>query len=723
MKLVTPKGQLELPQDFLLTMERTNPLLSDQGDATIPASLPATPHNLAIFGHKDRIDLANIYENKTEAILTVGPVQKRGKLVIDTISRADGIEASFAIDSSDLYVTAKDKSLKEIFNDVYEQRNTTAIWASHLFGVYGSGSMSYDYNVFPVAVSPFKTGKDVRFQFNNEIKDGGFEYEARNVRDGDNEVTVPEGYGLAPFLRLHRALDILFGQLGYQVVDNCFSGTPYNRIVLLHNCADALCNPDHKLYYRDLVPSCTLSDFLDWLLAKFHAQPVVDSEARTVRVSFMEDMIGEDADTDLTGKIEGGWKVTLQPKKRIILTPSVSVAEDEEEKEENVPGVETLTRPAAKTAQEFNEKYGDYVEVDETAFAGIGSTPPTVSACTVLRKSIGVFYAVEINPQNALQTAKRLGTNFFAYDRGNSDETESFDQQDVIPAMVIGISGKTDVCPYIGERSHYHTAIDGEKEKAEQKIMVAQFRFSSDFVFKTTGTTQKYIPNAVTGGVTLDWSLTNESMYNDFWKAYNELLLNQAPHLTARLKTTAGRLLGVDMAMPKLCDGQMLLPVSASGSVGELPLLVDAEFILSKHFANGIIDPTFPPSQTNGLVWSITSDSADIVQNTFDSHRWDIWDQCLIDHGYDPVECDPTNNAVTLVSGLVNFGTNTIQVGPPSFAGEVRVVRVPATVDLTCNIEATVILTAEEIGWNYYDSLWDTYATFTLTAVSHNLSL
>ena len=103
MKLVTPQGQLDLPEDFSLTIERTNPLLSDEGDRSIPVTLPATPKNLAILGHKERIDRAYRYTNKVDAILQVGPVQKRGQLVIDSVQRHGGIDAVFAIDNSDLY--------------------------------------------------------------------------------------------------------------------------------------------------------------------------------------------------------------------------------------------------------------------------------------------------------------------------------------------------------------------------------------------------------------------------------------------------------------------------------------------------------------------------------------------------------------------------------------------------------------------------------------------
>ena len=50
------------------------------------------------------------------------------------------------------------------------------------------------------------------------------------------------------------------------------------------NCSDCLCNPTATLYYRDLVPSCTLSDFLTWLNNKFHVQPVMNNSTRRVKL-------------------------------------------------------------------------------------------------------------------------------------------------------------------------------------------------------------------------------------------------------------------------------------------------------------------------------------------------------------------------------------------------------------------------------------------------------
>ncbi len=727
MKLITRKGELDIPVDFRMTMERTNPFLSDQGDASVPASLPATPRNIAALGHKNRIDSAEIYTNVEEAILKVGPLQKRGQLVIDTISSDDGIDASFAIDSSDLYVKMKDKSLKKIFDEVSETFNSTAQAVSHLYGIYSTGNMSYNYNVFPVAVSPYETDgsggkKTLRYQLVNEPTANGLVYESRTVHDGDKEVIVPEGYGIAPFLRLSNVLDILFVQLGYTVTYNVFNYRDLKYIVLLHNCADCLCNPDHKIYYRDLVPSCTVAEFLNWLLAKFHAQPIVDSEARTVRILLMEDMLGGEVDIDLTKHIEGRWKVTLQPKKRIVLTPSVTVAGEDDDDEEG--SLESLTRPAAATVNEFVEKYGEYIEVDEDDWCTLTTDSPAVMGCVVLRTATGEFHALEINPKTGLQQTRRLGTNHFAYDRGNSDDTEPFEQKDTIPAMLCGhglVTGaKKDVVPFIGECIHFHTSINGENEKDSQNIMVAQFRFNVYFAARTTGTTQKFIPrDASVGGVSLSFALTVEDMYSLFWRLYNELLLNQVPHLSARVMTSAARLMGADMALLKMADGQLLIPVKVSGSIGDLPVLADAEFILNKRFPQGIADTVYPPAEANGLVWRIEDDTNAVVEKVFVEHKWDIWNQCLKAHGIDdPGLCDPVDDGVVLTGSSINYDSTILNVGPPTYLGELRVVKENVTVRLECTVTAKIIQSGESLYYSNYDTLWPFFITYTLVAVS-----
>ena len=650
MRLLTKEGQLDLPKDFSLTMERTNPLLSGEGDATIPATLPSSSRNLAALGHRERIDRANRYTNKVDAILQVGPVQKRGQLVIDTMHRREGIDASFAIDNSDLYVSGKGKTLKALLEaaDKKETFGRVEAVVDIMQDVY-EGDDTRDYIVFPVAIAPYDDNGTDTYQFNNEVNIISLNahelvYNARYVHEGDIQMAVPVGYGIAPFLKLHRLLACLFEAMGYTVAYNCFAEN-YPNIAVVHNCSDCLCNPTATLYYKDMAPSCTLSEFLDWLLAKFHAQPVVDSEAKTVRIVIMEDMLAETPDDDVTDRIEGDWKVQLNPKKRIVLTPT-----------NDLEG----TAPATDTFDKLMDKYGSFVAVDEAEFRNL-----TVADCLILRKATGQFYALKRDAATGETVKALLGTNHFTYDRDNSDETEDFSQDDSMPLMLCGTkSGSFDVVPFIGERLNAHTAYEDKEESTDQKIIVVQYKNDADNLhYWTTGTTQRHIPTKDGHSeLTLPFGLTNYEMYGTFWQRYNDLLLNHATHVSARLRITVGAFIGMDMSRPQLCDGQPLLPVNASAQLSDKMGMAEAEFVINKAF-DGDSDTPITPSAWNGLHWQLRfTDDDTLVELT--------WQQVVNDwetNNHIPT----TGDNMTGYSVIITDATDPIYLGPPAYEGQV----------------------------------------------------
>lgn len=628
MKLVTSNGQLDLSRDFGLTIERNNPFLSNEGDASIPASLPSSSKNLAVINHLERIDRFNTYLNKTDAILQVGPVQKRGSLVIDTVHRREGIAASFAIDSSDLYVKSKQKKLKEIFADWnggvgYKETFDSVDEACKIMQtIYADGNENGDYLIFPVAIAPYETGdgddKVTEYQFNNEDSNGSLVYDERVVREGDINMLVPQGYGVAPFLKLNRMLQRLFECLGYTVTYNCFDEEFYNNLVIVHNCSDCLVRPE--LHYADLVPSCTLSEFLEWLLAKFHVQPIVNSETRHVRIVKMDavlNYITGNYDMDISGLVEGDWTVQLNPSKRIVLTPTCEIEG---------------TEPAAETFDKLIAKYDFFVDCNESQYASLTGANPAVQDCLIRRKATGMFYLLERRLDNGEIDLHNLGSNYFTYDRENSDETEAFSQADVMPMMWIGENQKT--APFIGERIHRHTSYKGSTDDSEQKIIVVQAYTAQKYLaFHTSATTQKYLPYM--GGNTgheFAFGLDNYSMHFNFWSRYNSLLLHNPVHLTGKVKLNIAQFLGMDMSTLKLCNGQRLLPVKASARIGDKIGLTEVEFINSEFALRGG-DTAIQPSQAPRLRWS----RATYDQNVpFDEAAFcqGLYNQMIIDYPY-----------------------------------------------------------------------------------------
>lgn len=599
MDLTTPNGQLDLPSDFSLELERTNPLMSDQGDASVPATLPSSPRNLAVLGHLERIDHAvsfNPYLNKVEAIMQVGPVQKRGQLVIDTVHRTKGIDASFAIDSSDLYATAKKKSLKDIFAEynygdgMKETFESVQAACEAMQDIYVNGNPDGDYLIFPVAIAAYETGdgdeKTTTYQFNNEDSGGGnLVWQERIVREGDINMLVPNGYGIAPFLKLNRMLQRLFECLGYTVTYNIFDELGNDKIVIVHNCSDCLVRP--TLLYADLVPSCTLSEFLDWLLAKFHVQPIVDSETKTAKIVSMERLLNSvtgNYDMDISDLVEGDFKLQLNPSKRIVLTPTCEIEG---------------TKPAEETFDKLINKYGFFVDVDEAQFASLTTDNPYTQDCLVRRKATGMFYLLERRLDNGAIEPHELGSNYFTYDRDNSDETEAYSQSDTMPRMWVGDNAK--VAPFIGERIHRHTSYKGKADDSEQKIIVVQaYTLNKYLGFPTSGTTQQYLPRVDGLSVDFHFGMDNYSMHLNFWQHYNATLLNNPLHLIGRVRYSIDQFLRMDMSAMKLCRGQRLIPVSASARLGQKMSLAEAEFIRYE-LLDG--DSPFLPSSRPNLHW------------------------------------------------------------------------------------------------------------------------
>lgn len=590
MKLTTANGQFDLPQDFNITMERTNPIMSDQGDASVPATLPASSNNLEILQHRNRIDRARRYVNKIDAFLEVGPVQKHGKLVIESVDADEGIDASFAIDNSDLYAQSKNKTLKEIFADMKQTFTSIEEAVAEMAHIYGGDTPgNEDYTIFPVAVAPYEdeSGNQV-WQYNNEITEKGvLVYEARGVREDDILMSVPKGYGVAPFLKLYRLIDLLFDCLGYRVTYNCFVDEEYRGLTIVHNCSDCLVRPE--LHYSDMVPSCTLHDFMEWLLAKFHVQPIVDSNAMEVKIVAMETMLEGEPDADISGKMEGSPTVIHSPSSRIVLQPTNNLDN---------------TTPAAETFDQLIAKHGAYMAMYEPLFAALNGSNPQFIGGLLLRKSTGVFYEQGLRLIDAKPVLNPVGTNHFVYDRANSEETEDFSQADVMPLMLC--DEKTHrVAPYIGDRIHYHTGYKDKKEDGRQDIILVRAYTSRNTAYRTTGTTQQHIPDTANSGISFGYDLTTYGLYNRFWSHYNEILLNNKTKVGAKLLMGVAEFMQFNMATPKLCQGQRLLPEKISASLGSRMSLSEGEFVLLQQFEDMEHDETISASQISSLQWSI----------------------------------------------------------------------------------------------------------------------
>ncbi len=288
-----------------------------------------------------------------------------------------------------------------------------------------------------------------------------------------------------------------------------------------------------------------------------------------------------------------------------------------------------------------------------------------------------MFYSIEQKLNTGVLNIQQLGTNYFTYDRHNSEDTEDFSQADVMPLMLCG--PKCETSPYIGERIHHHTSYKDQADDSEQKIIAVQAHtLPGLFAYATTGTTQKSIPYA--NGVTYHsfwFGMDNYSLYQKFWQNYNNLLLNCPVHLKGRVKLGIDQFLNLDMSALKLCDGQRLLPVKASAQIGESMGVTEVEFIRAESFIDGITDKEIKPTANNGLKWEISDNHEEVGLNLFNTHKAQI-------------EGELSQNALeaTIFYTGCSFSLAVpVNTGSPSELGETRVIGAWAIVTINFDIE------------------------------------
>lgn len=576
MKLTTDKGELTLPADFSFEIEQNSAFFSNDGAASVAATIPATPADLAKLGYPTRLARQNVFMNAFPALLQKGTFQKRGVLVVAGAGR-DGVTCSIALEDSEFYSLHKDKNLRDVFSSKvitsFSSAQTCAEWLVRLY----KGLESYDdFRLAPVAVN-YDADTD-SYQVNNEpLQEGSGLYDLvhgpRSVEEHGEQVSVPEGYGLAPFLTLSTFFSTMFEQLGYTVSANVFAtNDALKDLILLHNCSDVACNG--RIRYADLVPNKTVGDIVDWLKNKFHAQIAVHPETHTVDIVLMEDVLGGAPDLDLSRKIVGDVSLSYAEGTQVVLNPDTSL---------------DGASPAADTLPDFMEKYGGYIDCNEEQFEDV--FPGAIAH----RLSTGDFYEVKNSGK------VRIGSGYFAFDRRVATKSTAFSPADKMPPMVY-VNGI--LMPFVGSRSHRNTVYKDSKIDDAQELIVAEFAGLSASGHYKYATTQKYddAGSVRTGGHELDC----ESLYFQFFEKFGRILLNNKVTVSARWNLTIGEIFSYSLYSLKLLHGQKLLPVAFKYEVGRSVRCLETQCLLVKNFADGQgVSPIAPPAQN--LRWQFNN--------------------------------------------------------------------------------------------------------------------
>lgn len=533
MKLITPAGELPLPSDFQFEIIENNPFFSDEGTQSIPTSLPATVDTINKLGIT-RISSGKRFGRKFPAKLAAGTIHKDGQLLIAS-KNDNSVTGSIMLNESDLYSKMKDLQLPEMFSKIELTFTSAEAAYNYLFWVYRK-ALGTDFAVFPVAVNRDDEGN---FTLLNEPDQAGIpedgiyplKWKARNIIYDNQIASVPDGFGITPFIYLHKLLELTFSQLGYTIKNNPFRDEfPLNKIVLLNNCSDTICKG--KINYSQIVPSGSVSDLLEFLMNRFHATAFVDSESKTIDIIFLEDILLSDYDEDITSGCVKGFATSYLDRKALNLIENTDMDE---------------ARPAFETYEKMYEKS----QAENLDFS--------------INKVLGT--CSEILDSESELKYKLLGTTNFNFLSAQSLEKETFQAKDLAIRMLSKSYNTSEIpLPYIGTAVYRNTKYNNKTiDAGEQDFMMSFSAGETDEGKYYYGTTQNYTNTGV------KWSeiaLNYPGLYSRCWKQYCNLLLNQSFEFTATIHYSRKQISNFTLSKLKLFNGVPVVVKSRKLNIG-----------------------------------------------------------------------------------------------------------------------------------------------------------
>lgn len=539
MKLNTTRGEILLPKDFAFQIQQNHPFFSDEGSASVPATLPSCTDNNKTLGHPADINRNKRFGKHFEALLQSGSIVKRCRLVVSSGHKLDGFDASIALDESEAYAELQKKPLRELVDTMEYTPLRYSPW-----DIYTS-SARRAVVIFPVACDVTGNGTQAVVQQLNKVNssENDFIYAARTIPHGEGQVSVPEGYGLTCFLRLPELINSLFTQCGYTVAYNVFSqNAQLNNLVLLNQCADAMLSGtfatrDWSVPYRDIVPDITMGEFITWLHDKFGV--FITVENRSVKILSYEFTCSTAADIDLTPYLDGSEKPTVS-----YPDPKALVLE-----------VDTSLEGAAPAADSLEALHASHplcaTVMDTSAATGSGMW---------LVAPMGKYYF----RNKDWGTLSMLGSNAFPYKRTTEvTEEEAYKSADIFAPMV-----KTDAkfMPYIGDTIRRNQEIDDNDKDATQSLMVCYALYHNGH---WCGSQTGYYDDGTASASII--GLDPEALRERYWKAYEEQLINGAPEISCKFIMPVSLLMDMSKWTPKIFHGMKVFIKSLDYTLSDYP--------------------------------------------------------------------------------------------------------------------------------------------------------
>ena len=581
----------DLPSDYVIEATRTSPMFSNKGPQTVPISFPATDANRRLTEQAARLDVA-ARPSTMDVIIESGSMQQTGLLSINTASHKT-ISASIGWNESEMYASMNKTLLSDLpdlpvfdpgGSDLDQRRDAML---THLYDVMNELT-TYDYAIFPLILKKDTTDDEqIYLEILNETFSstteefgaptpsggiiGGFCAKENRIiqRVYNGKATpfdVPKCYGLSPFLRVWKLLELIFLNYGFTLENNPFyEHTQLRRLVVLNNTMDAVITG--RLYYKDLMPYITVEEFLDSLKKKFGMLYFVNSNNRTIHIEFLNNIFDPSNHDmiDLTPYKTEAPAITYKENKQLKLVPNNEI-------EETAPKYDTYEEFLAA----FNNSFYDIHYEDRYQFI---SLQYSLYFLTWLR----FYYWSGSVIESAINM---LSSDFFGWDKKDDLNYEEIKFTDlslpfyfVLSEWALLPQGTRLLMYLVNYKNNYSDeSVDEKKVEKEQAKAKLAFAFawgkggkiigplSEDYDYAyasqdNRGFNGHFIINQATGNP-YDISLYTQhedGLFNRFWRHYDAWLRHSGHEVNTTVKMTELELSSVTPWRKIMIDNQLFI--------------------------------------------------------------------------------------------------------------------------------------------------------------------
>ncbi|RGY25166.1 hypothetical protein DXA46_25830, partial [Bacteroides sp. OF02-3LB] len=374
-------------------------------------------------------------------------------------------------------------------------------------------------------------------------------YQARTetflVNGTPTAVTLPEGYGVTAFLYVWRVLELVFSEFGYTITENPFkTNKELSNLVILNNAAD--CCVKGKLSYADLMPDCTVEDFLNALHVRFGLVYNVSSDTKTATLRLIRDIVDDVPDIDLSRSLTDEPLITYETARQMKLSAKTSF---------------TGAAPSV-------ERFEDYLKDQEVA---------RLAKVDISKRVIHLNYEETTGRWFKWdEDNKRLtysSSSFFSWDRktDNIEDNELTSDDECVP---MDFAPNDILSPqYLADYVHRYTYLktssnndDEDSEKVETPLSFvfaftssqnSKYPFGSVLPYTSEGE-EVVLKDGSKHTISLLFQYKN-GLFINFWKKYDAIIRHSFNQVEANVLLPVHQLMGMDILTPVALRGQYLL--------------------------------------------------------------------------------------------------------------------------------------------------------------------